>query len=269
MDQHVSGDRATIGIIGFGAFGQLMARHLAPHFQILAHDPQTCSEPAPAGVEFVGLETAAAASIVVLAVPVHVLASTAVAVSPHLREGALVLDVGSVKVLPAALMAQVLPAHVDVLATHPLFGPQSARDGLRGSKIALCPVRGDKLPGVRRFLKQQLGLTVIVTTPEAHDRDAAIAQGLTHLVGKILDRMDSLPERLTTRSFDLIREAIGMVRHDAPGVTRAIEAANPFAAEIRQAFFAHARTVEAELSPASAMKDGNADVGRTGRQASG
>ena len=35
----MSGAKAQLGLIGFGAFGRLTARHLAPWFDILAHDP--------------------------------------------------------------------------------------------------------------------------------------------------------------------------------------------------------------------------------------
>ena len=45
------------------------------------------------------------------------------------------------KTLPVEIMLRGLPPHVAILATHPLFGPQSARGGIRGLKIAVCPVR--------------------------------------------------------------------------------------------------------------------------------
>ena len=31
--------REKLGLIGFGAFGRLTARHLSPWFDIIAHDP--------------------------------------------------------------------------------------------------------------------------------------------------------------------------------------------------------------------------------------
>ena len=41
--------------------------------------------------------------------------------------------------------------------------------------------------------------------------------------------MEPLPKRMTTKSFDLLLEAVNMVRHDAPEVFEAIESANPYA----------------------------------------
>ncbi len=143
--------------------------------------------------------------------------------------------------------ASLLPEHVEILGSHPLFGPQSAKSGLRGRKIALCPVRGTSFRRIAAFLRARFGLDVIVTTPEAHDREAAVAQGITHLVARVLTRMEPLPERLTTRSFDLLVEAAAMVRNDAPSVYHAIERENPFAAEVRSRFFALAEAARAEL----------------------
>ncbi len=227
--------RPSLGIIGFGAFGRLMAAHLRQWFQLYAYDPATASM--PDGVEPADLATVARCGVVVLATPVSQFESVIRQIGPHLRPGTLVLDVGSVKVIPAEIMLRGLPAHVDIVATHPLFGPQSAAKGLTGLKIAVCPLRGGSGPRVAAFLRRALGLTVIVTTPEDHDREAAMVQGLTHLIAKVLVQMEPLPSRMTTRSFDLLVRATDMVRYDAPEVFEAIERTNPYAASVRRRFF--------------------------------
>ncbi|CAI9416997.1 hypothetical protein ANOBCDAF_03864 [Pleomorphomonas sp. T1.2MG-36] len=224
-----------VGIIGFGAFGQLMAEHLRAYAPILAHDIAPDAARAEAlGVALVPFETAAACPVVVLAVPVSEMAGVASRLAPHLTPGALVLDVGSVKVEPAAIMLEMLPDHVEIVATHPLFGPVSARAGLRGARIAICPLRGRRFR-VAAFCRR-LGLDVILTTPEQHDRDAAEVQGLTHLVASLLTRMDLHPTRLTTRSFELLMSAVDMVRNDAPEVRHAILASNPYAGDVLRRF---------------------------------
>ncbi len=144
-----------IGIIGFGAFGQLIVRHLNPYFQFYAYDSAANLEQAAQikGVTLTSVEEVALCEIVILATPVATLDRVVEAIAPHLRPGALVLDVGSVKVGPADIMRRGLPAYVDIVATHPLFGPQSAREGIAGLKIAVCPVRGTRFHRVAAFLK--------------------------------------------------------------------------------------------------------------------
>ncbi|WP_332684841.1 prephenate dehydrogenase [Bosea sp. (in: a-proteobacteria)] len=230
----------SIGIMGFGAFGRLMARHLQPHFALSVYDSQCPASPdasgkglAPADIAGVG-----ACDLVILAVPVDSVPAALAALSPHLRAGAIVLDVGSVKIGPALAMQAGLPEHVEIVGTHPLFGPQSARHGIRGLKLALCPIRGRSAGRIAAFLRLVLGLNVILTTPDAHDREVALVQGLTHLIAKILVQMEPLPRRMTTASFDLLMQATEMVRYDAANVFLAIERGNPHARAVRDRFFA-------------------------------
>jgi len=239
----------SVGIIGFGAFDRFIAQHLARHLSLRAYDPFL---PLAAfdglGAISTSLKEAAECSVVILAVPVSSLAEVVAAIGPHLRPGTLVVDVGSVKMLPIETMREGLPDHVEVLGTHPLFGPQSARSGIDGLKIAVCPVRGRRGLRAAAFLRKMLGLDVVLTTPEAHDREAATVQGLTHLIAKVLVAMEPLPTRMTTRSYELLMQAVEMVRHDAPEVFQAIERSNPYAAQVRQRFFSLAAQLEGDLS---------------------
>ena len=229
--------REKLGLIGFGAFGRLTARHLSPWFDILAHDPATTDGEGLATLT--DLATAAACPTVILAVPVEALEATLTAVRPHLAPDALVIDVGSVKVKPARLMDDLLPSRVRVVGTHPLFGPQSGKDGIAGLRIAICEVRGaNDARRVAAFCRRVLALKVFQVSPEDHDREAAVVQGLTHLIARVLMAMEPLPTRMTTASFNRLIQAVDMVRHDSPAVFRAIERDNPFAAEVRERFLA-------------------------------
>ncbi|MBB3873481.1 prephenate dehydrogenase/arogenate dehydrogenase family protein [Brevundimonas mediterranea] len=246
----MTGEKEKLGLIGFGAFGRLTARHLSPWFDIYAHDPAATDSDGHATLT--DLATAAACPTIILAVPVEALEATLTAIRPHLRPDALVIDVGSVKVKPARLMEDLLPPGVRIVGTHPLFGPQSGKDGIAGLRIAVCAVRD--APDARRdarrvaaFCRRALALKVFQVSPEDHDREAATVQGLTHLIARLLLAMEPLPTRMTTASFDRLMQAVDMVRHDSPAVFRAIERDNPFAAEVRNRFFALADAARGDL----------------------
>lgn len=250
--------RERLGLIGFGAFGRLTARHLSAGFEILAHDPAASDGEGLATLT--DLATPAACPTVVLAVPVEALEATLIAIGPHLNTEALVIDVGSVKVKPAQAMNALLPPGVRIVGTHPLFGPQSGKDGIAGLRIAVCEVRGAKdARRVAAFCRRVLRLKVFQVSPEDHDREAATVQGLTHLIARVLMAMEPLPTRMTTASFDRLMQAVDMVRHDSPAVFRAIERDNPFAAEVRERFFAlgdEARAgSENHLRPSDQLQD--------------
>ena len=254
----------SIGIIGFGAFGRLLARYLRPHFRdLLAYDPSLLPD-SPAQVEGALLTTlskVASCSVVVFATPVSQLETAIHAAVPYLQPGSLVVDVGSVKVVPAEIMRRTLPENIAIVATHPLFGPQSARAGIAGLKIAVCPIRGGRSLRVAAFLRRVLQLKVVLTTPEAHDREAAMVQGLTHLIARVLVQMEPLPTRMTTRSFELLMEGVGMVRDDAPEVLDAIERSNPFSKEVRRRFFDLASALDVEFTHTQHdVLDGNIEL---------
>lgn len=232
-----SPERPRLGLIGYGAFGRLTARHLSAWFEVVAYDPAVSEGDAHATLT--DLATAAACPMVVLAVPVEALEATLKAIRPHLTPEALIIDVGSVKVKPALAMQAALPPGVRIVGTHPLFGPQSGKDGIAGLRIAVSEVRGARdARRVAAFCRHALKLKVFQVTPEDHDREAAVVQGLTHLIARVLLNMEPLPTRMTTASFDRLMQAVDMVRHDSPAVFRAIERDNPFAAEVRDRFFA-------------------------------
>jgi prephenate dehydrogenase len=192
------------------------------------------------GVAFGSLEQAARRDVVIVAVPVIGMRAVFAAIAPHLRPGALVIDVGSVKMLPAQWMAELLPVHVDAVATHPLFGPQSARMGLAGLRLVVCPIRGERHQRVADF-GRGLGLTVTVTTPEEHDREMAYVQALTHLIGRSLVNLGIPDEQLKTASYQHLLELCALIGADTFELFTAIQTQNPFAAEVARAFVDQAR----------------------------
>lgn len=234
----------SLGIIGFGQFGRLAAKILAPHFDIKVTDVAEGSEAyaRAQGYAFTSLAEAGACQIVVVAVPVVAMRGVFTELAPILAPGALVVDVGSVKVLPAQLMLELLPDHVDLVATHPLFGPQSAKTGIEGLRFVICPLRGDRHERMAAF-GRSLGLTVTVTTAEEHDREMAYVQALTHLIGRSLVNLGIPDEQLKTPSYQHLLELCALIGGDTFELFTAIQTQNPYAAEVARAFVEQAESL--------------------------
>lgn len=233
-----------LGLIGFGQFGQLAAGVLKDHFDVLVSDPapDAAARAQALGVGFGPLEAAASREIVVVAVPVVAMRAVFAAMAPCLSPGVLVADVGSVKVLPSQWMVELLPAHVDIVATHPLFGPQSARNGLAGQRFVVCPVRGDRHERVAEF-GRSLGLAVTTVTPDEHDEEMAYVQALTHLIGRSLVNLGIPDERLATQSYQHLLELCGLIGADSFELFTAIQTQNPFAPRVVNAFVREAESL--------------------------
>lgn len=222
----------SIAIIGFGSFGRLLAELLSAHAPVSVCDR---SDEALQEAEKLGLKTTdvvdVSADIVILAVPVQKLGECLREISPQLRPGQLVVDVCSIKEEPVHLMMKSVPEYVEILASHPMFGPKAARNGLSGCQIVLCPIRGEKWRALAAFLRL-MRFNVFITTPEEHDRQAAMTQGLTHLLARAVASIGPRP-KIRTPSYDLIAEALAMVANDGPELFEAVTLRNRHVSPIR------------------------------------
>ena len=136
----------------------------------------------------------------------------------------MVVDTCSVKQYPIDCMLSRLPDEVQILGTHPLFGPDSGKEGIGGMKIAVCPVRIDSAnyDCIRDFL-QGLGLEVIETTPREHDRRLARTQAIFHLISQALKELDWRGQRLSTPGPDAFYRLAETVQNDTSELFRDME----------------------------------------------
>lgn len=141
----------------------------------------------------------AGADVVVLAVPVGAIASTIEQIRPHLAPGAVVTDVGSVKVPVAEAMERLLPEGNGVPG-HPIAGREQSGPGAAsaelfvGAKCVLTPSGCTDPAAVERVrsLWKAMGSDVLEMSPERHDTIFAAVSHLPHIVayalmGTILD----------------------------------------------------------------------------------
>mgnify|MGYP001793579622 CR=1 FL=1 len=236
-------DASSLGVLGFGAFGRLLVAELSPHVdRVLVHDPATTD----LGGRVAAIEDVAGCDVVVLAVPVRAMEDVCVAIAPHVRPGALVADVASVKLLPVEVMERVLPGHCEILGTHPLFGPQTRAEfgTVRGQGCVLCPVRvGDEtLMRVRGLLGDEhdggLGLRLIDRPPDEHDREMALVQVLTHWIGHAGREMGWPELETATVAYTRLMQLTHNVEHDSEALFETIQRFNPHAASARERFVA-------------------------------
>jgi prephenate dehydrogenase len=255
----------TCAIIGFGRFGRLLARILREEFPVLVYDRHP--DPIAArelDVEIVSLEAACAADALFFAVPISEFESAIREARAHLGPGRLILDTCSVKVHPIEVMRRELPPWVEALGTHPLFGPDSARDGLRGLRIVFCPVRvsAATLHFWRAFW-QRRGVQVIEMSPDEHDRRAAYSQGITHFVGRILGELPLESGEITTKGFEAIRGVIEQTTHDTWQLFHDLQHYNPYTPQMREDLIRAFVTVMLKLYPDDPTLKALARVQRT------
>src|SRR3989344_7683319 len=132
----------SIGIIGYGRFGQLWAKCLQNiGHTVLVYDNK---QAIPKNLSS-NLRSVTQTDILFLLIPISEIENICQQIAPLVSPDTLVVDACSVKEYPVQMMLKYLPKSQPLIATHPLFGPDSvAKMGLAGQKIAVCPVRIDK-----------------------------------------------------------------------------------------------------------------------------
>jgi len=238
-----------IGLIGFGRFGKLAIAHLSRNSKISVYNSgNKAAAIVNTGAEAVSLETACRQKIVLLCMPISAMENTLDKIAPLVNPQALIVDVCSVKALPVKWMREKLPETVSLLATHPMFGPDSARDSLKGHTIVLCPERISN----RQFKKivtllESMGLIVIESTPENHDKQIAVSLALTHFIGRSLSSFgaDNLP--IDTEGYKRLLHILEVVENDTWQLFEDMHRFNPFAAATRQKFLEAMLEIEEHL----------------------
>jgi len=136
------------------------------------------------------VDAARDADLVVLCTPVGTFADLARAMAPHLKPGAIVSDVGSVKEAVVKDVGPLLPVGVHLVPAHPIAGtefsgPEAGFATLfHGRWTILTPEAGASEEAVERVaeLWRRCGSNVERMDPAHHDRVLAITSHLPHLI---------------------------------------------------------------------------------------
>lgn len=239
-----------IGLIGYGRFGRLTVQHLSTDAKVVVYtrSGDKKEDIAAAGGRLVSLEEACTQNIVVVCVPISAMEATLTRIGPLLGPDTTVVDVCSVKEYPTRWMRQRLPETVEILATHPMFGPDSAAASLKGHKIVLCPERiaPPKYEKIKAWLAGK-GLLIIETTPSEHDRKIAISLSLTHFIGRTLSEFGAEPLDIDTEGYKRLLHILGVVKNDTWQLFEDMHRYNPYAHESRAAFISAMEKLHAHL----------------------
>ncbi|CAK9173491.1 unnamed protein product [Ilex paraguariensis] len=145
----------------------------------------------------------------------------------RLKGQTLFADVLSVKEYPREVLLQTVPQDCDVLCTHPMFGPESGKEGWKDLTFVYDRVRISNEAICRSFLQifqteaqtwakltlmppEELqfieinpteGCKMLEISCEEHDKLAAQSQFLTHTIGWMLSEMEIGPTSIDTKGF--------------------------------------------------------------------
>ncbi len=240
----------TIGVMGFGVFGRFMCSYLKRYAKVVVYNRTPKDDEIRAfGCEPAPLAEVIQQPVVIIAVTVPAMEAILKEYGPKFNPDALVLDVASVKTRPVELMEKYLPKTCQIIATHPLFGPISGAQGIKGLPMVIWPVRAAKetVAAVTEFVGGELALNVITKSPEEHDREMAYVQALTFFIGRGLEQIDIPDTDLKTATYQHLFDIERIVKKDTDELFLTIQHENPYADQVRQRFVEALERVEKKL----------------------
>ncbi|MFH1772204.1 MAG: prephenate dehydrogenase [Candidatus Omnitrophota bacterium] len=128
------------------------------------------------------------ADLILLALPVKAIVEQLKKIGSFLKKGAVVVDLGSTKVLIGKTANKYLPKHVKFVACHPLCGSEKSgaefgRQGLYSNSICVITSNKNKpeVKAVKKFW-EFLGAKVVFLSPRRHDQILSLVSHLPHAV---------------------------------------------------------------------------------------
>ena len=225
----------SVGIIGFGRFGQFASNCLRKQFKVFVTDFQDKKNEAnKIGVTYTSLEKCSKKDIIILCVPISEFEKVLRQIVPFLKKGALIME-------------KLIPKDCECIGTHPLFGPDTAKNGLNGKKIVLCPIKTTCYPQVQKYLKS-LGLNVITTSPEEHDKQMAKSLALVHLLGNVILRTGMGKVEMSTPTHEMFIKLVDIVKNESDQHFSDMQKHNKFTRKTRKILINELIRIDGELN---------------------
>ena len=213
-----------VSIIGFGRFGAMLHSLLSKGFEVDVFDKNSIDN---SDVNEVSLEDALQNETIFIAVPIRDFEILVKDISKKISSGKTVIDVCSVKVFPKKVMLDNLSNETDIIATHPLFGPDSLKDS--GSVMTMESVRNTfgRYDFWKNYFESQ-NILIEEISAEEHDMMAARSQGLTHFVGRVIDDFGTNQTRIDTEGYKALHKLVNQTCNDTWELFEDIQNFNPF-----------------------------------------
>ena len=224
----------TVSIYGYGRFGKFWADLLKENFQVKVFSRRGLqSQEVSPDLEICDEKEIYNCDAIFYCVAISALQDVLKEAKPHCSQETVFFDTCSVKVLPARWMKEHLPKGSRIIATHPMFGPDSYQQTERQLPMVMCNISAEKeLCNSWANYFSSLSLQIQNMTPEEHDKMTASSQGITHYIGRVLGDLQLQPSPIDTHGYKQLLKIIEQTCNDSRQLFLDLQNYNPYANEI-------------------------------------
>ena len=224
----------VVGIYGLGRFGAFWGDQLSKIVKVKGFS-RNSKRVSPTTITRVSEDELLACDVIIICVAISAMETFLNRIKDKIKPGTLIMDTCSVKVIPVRQMVDILPHTVEIIGTHPMFGPDSGKNGVAGLPIVVSKVRSSsEIYSKWIDLFNRLNLSVIEMTPEEHDKEAAYTQGITHFIGRTLSDLHLKGSAISTTGYNSLLEIIRQTCNDEYQLFLDLQKFNPYTAEMRK-----------------------------------
>lgn len=222
-----------VTIIGYGRFGQTLYKLLKDDFEVLIYARKKLEYKVIKQTQ--DLKTAYESDVIFYATPIQDFEEVISTHKKFFRTDHLLIDVLSVKLHPQNIFEKYLKdLKTQALLTHPIFGPDSSKEGFDGLAIVIDKFRTSNAnyDFWKKFFEMKK-LQVVEMGAREHDRLGANSLGLTHFLGRLLEEYNFKPtpiDPVGARKFYEVKE---QVCNDTWELFTSLQHYNPYTKQMR------------------------------------
>lgn len=226
----------TVSVYGYGRFGKLWADILAEEYKVKVFSRRGLKkEEVSPGIIIASEEELFDCDAMFLCVAISSMEETLIKTKKYHNKKTTFFDTCSVKTYPVQWMLTHLPAESPIIATHPMFGPDSyCRNGEK-MPLVMCKVRSEEnvFKEWKNFFVSR-NMRVEVMTADEHDRKVAYSQGITHYIGRVLADLKLEPNSISTVGYKKLLEIIQQTCNDNWQLFLDLQKYNPYTRQMRK-----------------------------------
>ncbi len=242
-----------VSIIGFGRFGRTLYRLLKDDFSIILYDKKIINIPKSDintnTIVTKNLNEVYESDVIFFAVPISIFENVIKTHRKYFKSTHLLIDVLSVKIHPKKVLINYLKGlRTEALLTHPMFGPDSSKNGFEDLPIVIDKFKASKSNynyWKNIFIKKKL--KAVELSAEEHDRLSAKSQALSHFLGRGLKDIRHQRTSIDTKGASLLSDLIDLTTNDSIQLFKDLQKFNPYTKKVRSKLIKSLTKINNEL----------------------
>jgi prephenate dehydrogenase len=226
----------VVSVYGYGRFGKLWASLFANDFRVKVYSRRGLKpDEVDENLEIVSADEIFNCDAMFFCVSISALEQLLINSRDKFRKDTVYIDTCSVKVYPTQWMMDYLPPESQIIATHPMFGPDSYHNSKYKLPMVMCDIRTNNTTfhdWATYFSGKNMRIEHM--TPDEHDKTVAYSQGITHYVGRVLADINLKPNRISTLGYNKLLDIIEQTCNDSWQLFIDLQKYNPYTKNMRE-----------------------------------